>query len=91
MLEAVEKGQMDFGFGVPIGLQLLWQQPNLLSQPGYGFGSLCPGDLYIAEGYRKMERPIISVQKLTNKSLSDAYSAETKMQSFSYLGTGESG
>ncbi len=56
MLEAVEKGQMDFGFGVPVGLQLLWKQPNLLSQLGYGFGSLCPRDLYITEGYRNMQK-----------------------------------
>lgn len=56
MLEAVEEGQMDFGFGVPVGLQLLWKQPNLLSQLGYGFGSLRPGDLYITEGYRNMQK-----------------------------------
>lgn len=55
MLEAVEEGQMDFGFGVPVGLQFLWKQPDLLSQLEYGFGSLCPGDLYITEGYRNMQ------------------------------------
>lgn len=72
MLEAVEEGQMDFGFGVPVGLQLLRKQPNLLSQLGYGLGSLCPGDLYITEGLqkhpnRKKERSISFVHKRTSK------------------------
>lgn len=71
MLEAVEEGQMDFGFGVPVGLQLLRKQPNLLSQLGYGLGSLCPGDLYITEGLQKhpnrKERPISWAQKQQQK------------------------
>lgn len=68
MLEAVEEGQLDFGFRVPVGLQLLWKQPNLLSQLGYGLGSLCPGDDYITDGLQKhpkrKERPISFVHKL---------------------------
>lgn len=69
MLEAVEEGQTDFGFGDPVGFQLFRKQPNLLSQLGYGLGSLCPGDLYITEGYRNIQ---------TVKSQSDAYFVKKK-------------
>lgn len=72
---------MDFGFGVPVGLQLLRKQPNLLSQLGYGLGSLCPGDLYITEGLKKhpnrKERPISFVHKRTNKKEPKGKAAHT--------------
>lgn len=57
-METVQQGEADLSFGSPVGLKLLWQQANLLSQLVHWFGGLGSRNLDVTTEAEKTYRLI---------------------------------